>query len=95
MKFTDGYWMVHEAAHPLHPAAVRDVEASTATLTVYTPAKPISQHGDTLNVGLFTVEFTSPLPTLQWRARHPLCRAAATPAAFPVQVDADIPVQSA
>ncbi len=93
MKFTDGYWMVHEAAHPLHPAAVRDVEASATALTVYAPAKPISQRGDTLNVGLFTVEFTSPLPDV---IRVHVTRFAGQPPRpphFPLQVDADIPVQ--
>jgi alpha-D-xyloside xylohydrolase len=62
MKFTDGYWLVRKGAHPQHPVEVRDVEASSTALTVFAPAKHIAQRGDTLNIGLFTVEFTAPLP---------------------------------
>lgn len=61
MKFTDGYWRFQDGVTPHFPAHVYDVEVSADVLTVYGAIKRIEARGDTLNVGLLTVRFSSPM----------------------------------
>lgn len=62
MKFTDGYWMVREGMHPLHPAEAYDVWSSGDAITVYAPTSRITKRGDTLNRPVITVTYSSPMP---------------------------------
>lgn len=62
MKFTDGYWMVREGMHPMHPAEAYDVWSSGDAMTVYAPTSRITTRGDTLNRPVITVTYSSPMP---------------------------------
>jgi alpha-D-xyloside xylohydrolase len=60
MKFTDGYWENRPGVTPHYAAQVHEVETGPGTLTVYAPTKTVSQRGDTLNLPLITVQYSSP-----------------------------------
>ncbi len=60
MKFTDGYWHMRPGVSPYWAAQVHDVEVEADTLTVYAPTKKLMGRGDTLNLPLLTVRFSSP-----------------------------------
>ena len=64
MKFTDGYWQIKPGVTPHYPAQVHEVDADAdaGTLTVYAPTKRLTHRGDTLNLPMITVRFTSPMP---------------------------------
>ena len=64
MKFTDGYWQIRPGVTPHYPAQVHevDVDADAGTLTVYAPTKRLNHRGDTLNLPMITVRFSSPMP---------------------------------
>lgn len=61
MKFTDGYWQTRPGCEPHFAAQAYDVEADAESLTVYAPTKKIANRGDTLNLPLLTVRYSSPL----------------------------------
>ena len=64
MKFTHGYWLMREGVTPHYPAHVHDVEVEDDALTVYAPERRQTHRGDTLNIALLTVRFTSPMPNV-------------------------------
>ena len=71
MKFTDGYWMVREGMHPLHPAEAYDVWSTDDAMTVYAPTSRITKRGDTLNRPVITVTYSSPMPdVIRVRIEH-------------------------
>jgi len=61
MKFTDGFWQMRPNMTPHFAAQVHDVEINSDSLTVYAPTQKINHRGDTLNLPLLTVRFSSPL----------------------------------
>ncbi len=61
MKFTEGYWQMRPGVTPYFPAQVQDVSLEADSLTVYAPTKRIQHRGDTLNLPMLTVRFSSPL----------------------------------
>ncbi len=61
MKFTDGYWQVRSGIEAHFPAQIHDTEIETDALTIYAPTRPIRQRGDTLNIPLLTIRFSSPM----------------------------------
>jgi len=61
MKFTDGYWQMRQGYTPHFAAQAYDVETDGQSLTVYAPTRPIGQRGDTLNLPMLTVRYSSPL----------------------------------
>jgi alpha-D-xyloside xylohydrolase len=61
MKFTDGYWQMRKGVKPHYAAQVHDIEINKDTLTVYAPAKKLQGRGDTLNLPLLTIQYSSPL----------------------------------
>jgi alpha-D-xyloside xylohydrolase len=63
MKFTDGYWQIRPGVTPYYPAEVHEVEfdQSSGSMTVYSPTKRINHRGDTLNLPMLTVRFSSPM----------------------------------
>ncbi|MBN8580580.1 MAG: alpha-xylosidase [Anaerolineae bacterium] len=61
MKFTDGYWQIRKGMTPHYAAQVHDLETDPASVTVYAPTKKLQGRGDTLNLPLITVRFSSPM----------------------------------
>jgi alpha-D-xyloside xylohydrolase len=61
MKFTDGYWQVRKGMMPHYAAQVHDLEADSASVTVYAPTKKLQGRGETLNLPMLTVRFSSPM----------------------------------
>jgi alpha-D-xyloside xylohydrolase len=64
MKFTDGYWHMRPGITPHFPIHVHDVEIEADALTVYGATKRLNTRGDTLNLPLLTVRFSSPMPNV-------------------------------
>jgi alpha-D-xyloside xylohydrolase len=64
MKFTDGYWHMRPGVTPHYPVHVHDVALEPDALIVYGPTKRLSHRGDTLNLPLLTVRFSSPMPNV-------------------------------
>ncbi len=62
MKFTDGYWHFRQGMTPHFPIHVHDVELEPDALVVYGTTRRLTHRGDTLNIGLLTVRFSSPMP---------------------------------
>lgn len=62
MKFTDGYWTMRPGVTPHFPIHVHDVEVEADALTVYGPTKRLAHRGDTLNLPVLMVRFSSPMP---------------------------------
>lgn len=61
MKFTDGYWLIRDGYKIINPKMAYDFDIKDKKITVYAPCTYIENKGDTLNGGLITVEFSSPL----------------------------------
>lgn len=61
MKFSDGYWLNREGVRPYPAVQVVDTEVDARSLTVYAPCQPIRHRGDTLNLPLLTLRFSSPM----------------------------------
>lgn len=61
MKFTDGYWQIRAGMTAHYAAQVHEVEIDPGTLTVYAPTKKLVTRGDTLNLPMLTVRFSSPI----------------------------------
>jgi alpha-D-xyloside xylohydrolase len=64
MKFTDGYWHMRPGITPHFPIHVHDVEIEPDALTIYGATKRLNTRGDTLNLPLLTVRFSSPMPNV-------------------------------
>lgn len=64
MKFTDGYWQVRAGVTPHYPIHVTDVEVEPDALIVYGATKRLAHRDDTVNTGLLTVRFSSPMPNV-------------------------------
>ena len=61
MKFTAGYWEIRPGVTPTYPVQVHEVEVDGAGMTVYAATKALNHRGDTLNLPLLTVRYTSPM----------------------------------
>lgn len=62
MKFSDGYWKLKDGVSLFSPVEVRDMEYSDNKLKVFAATKVITHRGDTLNLPMITVEYSSPMP---------------------------------
>src|SRR5436309_15686194 len=62
MKFTEGYWHMRPGITPHFPIQAHDVTIEPDALTVYAATKRLNTRGDTLNLPLLTVRFSSPMP---------------------------------
>ncbi|WP_446215681.1 alpha-xylosidase [Micromonospora sp. IBHARD004] len=62
MKFTDGYWLMREGVHAVHPVEVLDATTGPGSLTVHAPVKRIQHRGDLLEGPVVTIACTSPVP---------------------------------
>lgn len=61
MKFTDGYWQMRQGMTPSFAAQAYEVESDGQSLTVYAPTRVIKHRGDTLNLPMLTVRYSSPM----------------------------------
>lgn len=61
MKFTDGYWLDRPQYEIQSPKEVFDVKQDDDKVTLYAPFKYINERGDELNLGMSTIELTSPM----------------------------------
>ena len=64
MKFTDGYWQIRAGMTPHYAEQVHEVDAIKDSLTVYAPTKKLKGRGDTLNLPLLTIQFSSPMENI-------------------------------
>ncbi len=61
MKFTDGYWQMRAGVTPHYAAQLHDTTIEDDVLTVYAPTKKLQGRGDTLNLPMLVVRFSSPM----------------------------------
>lgn len=61
MKFSAGYWQMREEVEPHYAVQVMDTRVEADRLTVYAPSRRIQHRGDTLNIALLTLEYSSPM----------------------------------
>ena len=64
MKFTDGYWQMRKGVTPYYAAQVHDIEIENDSLIVYAPTKKLQGRGDTLNLLLLTIQYSSPMENI-------------------------------
>ncbi|MBD2899247.1 Alpha-xylosidase [Actinomadura sp. RB99] len=62
MKFSDGYWMMREGVHAVHPVEVLDVAEGPGSFSVQAPVQRIRHRGDLLKGPVVTVDCASPMP---------------------------------
>lgn len=62
MKFTNGYWLMRPEYEPDFACEYGFSRQDGRDLIVAAPAKVIQHRGDTLNLPLLTIRFSSPLP---------------------------------
>jgi alpha-D-xyloside xylohydrolase len=61
MKFTDGFWQIRKGMTPHYAAQVHDLKTDPDSITVYAPTKKLNHRGDTLNLPLLTIRYSSPM----------------------------------
>ena len=61
MKFTDGYWVVKKGVEPLYATEYFSHQFDGHTLTVFAPGKHVTDRGACLNLGMLTVQLSSPM----------------------------------
>jgi alpha-D-xyloside xylohydrolase len=61
MKFTDGFWQLRPDVTAHFAEQVHDIEIKHDNITVYAPTKKLAGRGDTLNLPLLTIHFSSPM----------------------------------
>jgi alpha-D-xyloside xylohydrolase len=64
MKFTDGFWSIRAGMTPHYAAQVNEFTVEKDSLTVYAPTKKLSGRGDTLNLPLLTIQYSSPMENI-------------------------------
>ena len=61
MKFTDGYWQMRANMTPHYAAQVHNVEIESDAMSVYAPTGTLRGRGDTINLPMLTLRFSSPM----------------------------------
>src|SRR4051794_16488034 len=64
MKFTDGFWQMRPDVTPHYASQVHEVQVEPEALTIYAPTKKLNSRGDTLNLALLTIRYSSPMPNV-------------------------------
>ncbi|MDR3020084.1 MAG: alpha-xylosidase, partial [Treponema sp.] len=64
MKFTNGYWLIKEGIQSHFAACATEIEKRENELIVYAPERPIRHRGDTLNMQLLTIRYSSPMKNI-------------------------------
>ncbi|MDQ0338582.1 alpha-D-xyloside xylohydrolase [Caldalkalibacillus uzonensis] len=62
MKFTNGYWLIREGYTIHNPESLHDWQKDSKSLIVYAPCKAVRHRGDTLNIPMLTIRYSSPMP---------------------------------
>lgn len=60
MKFTSGYWMVKDGFTIQSPKEIYSIKKEEDKVTLYAPYKKIERRGDTLNLGMSTINLSTP-----------------------------------
>ena len=73
MKFTDGYWQLRPGVTAHFPVHVHEVEVAAGSADgVWSDQARLNHRGDTLNLPLLTVRFSSPMPdVIRVQLYHP------------------------
>lgn len=61
MKFTDGFWRIRKGVNPIYAIEYYDHDINNNELTIYTTSKHITHRGDLLNIGMLTINISSPI----------------------------------
>lgn len=61
MKFTNGYWLTRKEIEPIYAAEYGYHKAVGDTLVVYAPSTHIAHRGDSVNIPVLAVTFSSPM----------------------------------
>ncbi len=61
MKFTNGFWLTRKEYEAEYAKEMYAWTASKESLTLFAPHKAIRSRGDTLNLGLTTIDVTAPM----------------------------------
>jgi alpha-D-xyloside xylohydrolase len=61
MKFTNGYWEIHQGVTPYYAAQVHEVTTEPEEFTVYAATQKIENRGNTLNSSILTIHYSSPM----------------------------------
>lgn len=61
MKFTDGYWQMRPGIMPHYAAQVHEVTLENDAITFYAATGKLQRRGDTVNLPMLTVCFSSPM----------------------------------
>jgi alpha-D-xyloside xylohydrolase len=61
MKFTNGYWSIKDGIQAHFAGCAIEPEQQGNELVVYAPERPIRHRGDTLNMQLLTIRYSSPI----------------------------------
>src|SRR5689334_12321175 len=61
MKFTDGYWQMRHGFKPHYAAQVHAMEFESDGMTVYASTGKLVNRGDTINLPMLSIRFSSPL----------------------------------
>jgi len=64
MKFTNGYWSIKDGIQPHFAGCAIEAEQQGDELVVYAPEKQIRHRGDTLNMQLLTIRYSSPMKNI-------------------------------
>ena len=64
MKFTNGFWGIRRNVTAHFPAEVYDLKASNKELAIFTPVRPASHRGATLNCPMLSISFSSPMENI-------------------------------
>ena len=59
MKFTEGYWLASEKAHPIYATQAYEVEKIPGGMRVLATSRKIESRGQTLNLPTITIEFVA------------------------------------
>ena len=61
MKFTDGFWRIRKGVNRIYAIEYYDHDINNNELTIYTTSKHITHRGDLLNIGMLTINISSPI----------------------------------
>jgi alpha-D-xyloside xylohydrolase len=64
MKFNDGQWLLHKGVSMDNPIEIWNYEICEDSVTVFAPLKHVNGRGDTIDGGLITIRYSSPLPEI-------------------------------
>ncbi len=62
LKFSNGRWLMRLGVTPFFPVHIYDVDVEPDALTIYGPTRRVTHRGDTIDLAMLTVRFSSPMP---------------------------------